>query len=130
MRLTADDGHRPPSKDLLDEGAHVRQMGLVVQPRAPVGPNDAIELLPRREQRLGEGAHGEHGGDERAARRVGPGAEEIARQRGDLLRLEVVLGRLSEEELGVAVIVARSGVGLVRERVEEVMATVGFSALA
>lgn len=128
--LAADDGDGAPAEYFLDEGADVGEAGVVVEVRTAIGTDYAIEFFPRRDEGFGECAHGEDGGDERAAGRVGAGAEEVSGEGGDFLRSEVVFGGFFEEHFCVAVFVARVLVGFGGEGIEEVVAAVGFAAAA
>lgn len=102
MRLPSDNGHRPPPQHLLHERLDIRQIGLVVERRTAVVTDHPIQLLPRPGQRLRKRAAGQHERDQRGTRRVAPGAEQVSRQRRDLLRRQVVLRRLVEQLPGIA----------------------------
>lgn len=119
VRLAADDGDAAPAKHLLDEGVDVRQVGLVVERGAARRADHAVQLLPGGGEHVWECAAREHEGDEGRRRRVGAGAEQVAREGRDLLGRQVVFGRGGEELFGVALVVAGRLERLFGQAVEE-----------
>lgn len=102
MRLPANDSDRPPPRHLLHKRLDIRQIGLVVKRRTAMVTNHPIQLLPGLGQRLRKSAAGQHERDQRGTRCVAPGTEQIAGQRRDLFRRQVVFWRLIEQFPGVA----------------------------
>ena len=75
VRLASKNRYAPPPQHFLDERAHVWQVRLVFKGGASVVPDNAVEFLPCGEESGGEGAAGEHEGDERGAGGVAAGAD-------------------------------------------------------